>query len=257
MSGCTNCGKKGGCDSRKHEMLGHVHAALARLYPTRRWEERADDAAVGQGIEFARGQALAQTLAQNLKAFALYQPGQPQDFSDYVYVLCFGRQPCLLELREGLVSLQDLELNAAGETPLQEVYLRVALSTLAPFAAVQELRMELVPVKASALSGQSEPEWLLQQHLRAGVFDPILLSRYQKLAAALAEHDIKNVDFGEINEAPEGFDGGAHAALFGSPPTIANYLFYAGPTAGLAAESLWLPEDAAARNLGVTSDAAF
>ncbi len=238
MSGCTNCGKKGGCDSRKHEMLGQVHEVLARLYPTRRWEERADDTAVGQGIGVAQGEALAQTLSEKLKAFALYQPGLPEDFSDYVYVLCFGRQPCLLELREGLVAPQDVQLQAAAiETPLQEVYLRVALSTLAPFAAVQELRMELVPVKG-ALSSEGEPEWLLQQHLRAGVFDPILLTRYQKLVAALAEHDIKNVDFGEINEAPEGFDGHAHAALFGAPPTIANYLFFAGPTAGLAAESV-------------------
>jgi len=37
-SGCTNCGNKGGCDTRKHEMFGAVDEALARLYPTRRWD---------------------------------------------------------------------------------------------------------------------------------------------------------------------------------------------------------------------------
>ncbi len=44
--GCTNCGNKGGCDARKHEMFGAIDEALARLYPTRRWDERDEAAGV-------------------------------------------------------------------------------------------------------------------------------------------------------------------------------------------------------------------
>jgi len=43
--GCTSCGNKGGCDSRKHDMMAAIDEALARIYPTRRWAERDDEAA--------------------------------------------------------------------------------------------------------------------------------------------------------------------------------------------------------------------
>lgn len=253
--GCTNCGKKGGCDARKHEMMGAVDEALARLYPTRRWDQRADEAAVGSGIDEARGQALAAALSEKLKAFALYQPGTSEDYSDYIYVLCFGRQPCLQELLLGIAppGAFTSEIEAVS-APLTEVYLRVALSALAPFAAVQELRMHLVmePQNNGQGAANDVVVALLEQNLRAGVFDPLLLPRYQKLVAVLAEMGIRNVDFGEINEPPEGYEGGWHAAQFGLPPTVANYLFYAGPTAGVITESVALVPSEHSRNSAET-----
>ena len=115
--------------------------------------------------------------------------------------------------------------------------------------------MDIAPLQAE---GESGPDaWLLQQHLRAGVFEPILLGRYQKLVAVLAEFDIKNVDFGEINEAPDGYEGNVHAELFGTPATIANYLFFAGPTAGITAESIDPEDHPRLRNLNETSVANF
>lgn len=232
MSGCTNCGSKGGCDSRKTGMMAEVNATLDRLYPTKRWHERADEQALTTGVAEEEGRLLAVALSEKLKAFTLYKPGANEDFSDYVYVLCFGRQPSALEVREGLVGLDDFLAQApqGQESGITEVYLRVALSSLAPFAAVQEVRMSL------SLVGQGNPGAFVEEQMRAGVFDPILLPRYQKLVAVLAELNIRNIDFGEINAPPEGFDGAAHEDMFGAEATTANYLFFAGPTAGITVE---------------------
>lgn len=244
--GCTNCGKKSGCDSRKHDMLAEVHETLGRLYPSRRWDERADEAALDQGVGDAEGQRLAQALSERLKAFALYKPGAPEDYSNYIFVLCFGRQPSILELREGIVPPEAFGLDAVGPSAtIKEVYLRVSLSALAPFAAVQEVRMELTAAEPGPLGG-APAAWMLEQNLRAGVFDPLLLSRYQRLVAVLAEFGVRNVDFGEINEPPSGYEGAWHAANFGLPPTIANYLFYAGPTAGVSTEAVFVDRGNAA-----------
>ena len=99
-SGCTNCGNKGGCDSRKHEMFGAIDEALARLYPTRRWDERDDAAGFGAGLGAGEGDALAAAAAARLHAATLYRPGGPEETCDYVYVLCVGRTPSLVELRD-------------------------------------------------------------------------------------------------------------------------------------------------------------
>lgn len=209
--------------------MEQVDAALERLYPTKRWHERADEQALTAGVAEEEGRQLALALSQKLKAFALYKPGQDEDFSDYVYVLCFGRQPSALEVREGLVGLDDYmaQAPAGQESGITEVYLRVALSSLAPFAAVQEIRMSI---------GISNHGAVVEEQVRAGVFDPILLARYQKLVAVLAEQNIRNIDFGEINAPAAGFDGSVHEEMFGSEATTANYLFFAGPTAGITAQ---------------------
>jgi hypothetical protein len=217
-------------------MMGEVNDTLERLYPSKRWHERADHLAMTSGVSQEEGRQLALALCQKLKAFALYKPGTPEDFSDYIYVLCFGRQPSILEVREGVIDLADFIAQApeGEESGVKELYLRVALSSLCPFAAVQEVRMSLSLLDnepGNAVSGA-----IVEEQVRAGVFDPILLARYQKLVAVLAETNIRNIDFGEINEAPEGFDGSAHEEMFGAKATIANYLFFAGPSAGISAE---------------------
>jgi len=243
--GCTSCGNKGGCDSRKHGMFAAIDGALARLYPTRRWGERDDAAALAEGIEREEAEALAAAAARRLGTAVVFRPGEADEWCDYVYVLCLGRTPCIAELRERLAGRQaegdreggreedqpdgeDGEGGAAsieleGGSPLEERYLRVALSSVARFAGVQEVAMTL----------DREPggEVVVTERARSGVFDPVLLPRFQTLVALLAEANIRHLDFGEIVEPPDGFEVPAdYAERFGgAAPVIANYLFYPQP----------------------------
>ena len=156
-----------------------------------------------------------------------------------------GRTPSLVELREAALDAGASEaLRAAiAEGPVTEVYLRVALSTLAPFAAVQEVRL-------TATLDPDHGTIALVEAPRAGIFEPGLLKRLQLLVGVLRELDIRHLDFGEIVEPPAGFDPGGYAAEYGGLPGIANYLFYPAATRGdrhdhahlsLEASSGWSP----------------
>ena len=228
---CTDCGRKGGCDSRKGAMFGAIEEALARLYPTRRWSERDEEAAFGAGLAPGEGDALAAALAARLHAATLFRPGSPEETCDYVYVLCLGRPPSLIELAHGALGAPEADSLRAtvSEGPVTEIYLRVALSTLARFAAVQEVRLE-----ARLVDGQVT----LTETPRAGVFDPALLRRLRTLVAVLTEREIRNLDFGEIVEPPAGFDPGDYDELWRGVPGIANYLFYPQPPSTVASITL-------------------
>ena len=217
--GCTNCGQKGGCDARKHGMFGAIDEALAKLYPTRRWSERDEDVAFGAGVGCEAGEALAATLGPRLRAAAFYRAGSPEETCDWIYVLCVGRAPSLFELREGRLAADETRAFGASmaDGPVEETYLRVALSTLARFAAVQEVELH-----AAARDGAIE----IRETPRAGVFAPPLLKRMQGVVAALVERDIRHLDFGEIEAPPAGFDPGDYGEHWGGEPGIANYLFY-------------------------------
>lgn len=219
MSGCTDCGKKGGCDTRKHGMFAAVDEAMARLYPTRRWPERDEDAAFGAGVSPAESAALARALAARLKALALYRPGTAEETCDYVYVLCLGRTPSLIERLHGQSDDQT------DEGAVEELYLRVALSTVARFAGVQQVAMHGARDEDGRL--------VVTESSRAGVFDPVLLKRFQTLVAVLSEHDIRHLDFGEISAPPDGYDPGDYADRYGGAPSVANYIFYPQPAAAI------------------------
>jgi len=224
--GCTSCGNKGGCDSRKGGMFAAVDEALARLYPTRRWAERDEEAGFGAGVSAGEGAAVARALAARLKALAVHRPGTADETCDYIYVLCFGRTPSLVQRLHGLVDGPDDDAELGD---VEERYLRVALSSVARFAGVQEV----------AMRGSRQPDveggaLVVTEESRTGVFDPILLKRFQGLVAVLAEHDIRHLDFGEITEAPEGFDPGDYAERYGGgAPAVANYLFFPQPAASV------------------------
>ena len=231
--GCTNCGNKGGCDSRKHGMFAAIEGALGRLYPTRRWGERDDAVALDEGIDRGESEAFAAAVARRLGTVTIFRPGELDEWCDYVYVLCLGRTPCIAELRErladGITTERADDDNDAGpveDTSLEERYLRVALSSVARFAGVQEVSMTLT---------RAGDEVVVEERARSGVFDPVLLPRFQTLVAVLAEADIRHLDFGEIIEAPEGFDAADYARNFGAEaPAIANYLFYPQPMTAVA-----------------------
>jgi hypothetical protein len=231
--GCTSCGNKGGCDTRKGAMFGALEEALARLYPTRRWNERDEAAGFGTGLGAGEGDALAAALSGRLSAATLYRPGADEETCDYIYVLCVGRAPSLVELRESALdaaAARSLRATIA-EAPISEVYLRVALSTLARFAAVQEV----------AISAELDPNGgalILTEAPRSGVFAPTLLRRLRALVGVLAEREIRHLDFGEIVEPPAAFDPGDYAATYGGVPSIANYLFYPQPPAAISTVTL-------------------
>lgn len=268
MSGCSDCGRKGGCDHRKQAMFAAMEEAMARLYPTRRWGER-DEAAAAEtalasayAIEAEAGPGLAAFIAERLGTAAFFQPGSPDEWCDYIYVLCLGRQPSIYEIREGAASgrgegstprsgttadqsreseigseddREDVSAEAGGgegHGTLEERYLRVALSSLAPFATVQEIAMTLVA---------DQDALIVTERSRAGVFDPILLRRFQMLTAALVEWGLRTLDFGELIAPPAGFDGSGYRALFGEDPLLANYLFSPRPPAAVTTVVLPVP----------------
>ena len=233
---CTECGRKGGCDARKGTMFEAIEHALGRLYPGRSWNRRDEAAAFGAGLSAGEGDALARALAARLHTTAVFRAGDPDETCDYVYVQCLGRPPSLLEWREGTLddtraSVVRAALAQAGAAGIDELYLRVALSSLARFAAVQE-------VAVSARSGEGDGAVLLTETPRAGVFDPMLLRRVQQLVGVLAEQQIRHLDFGEIVEPPADYDPGDYLAEWGRPPAIANYLFYPQPPATIVSTTL-------------------
>jgi hypothetical protein len=216
MGGCTSCGSKAGCDHRKGVMLEAIDDAMARLYPTRRWGELDDAARAGAGVSEEEGAGLAAELASELGAAAFFVPGGDEAYCDFIHVLCVGREPCLVQVRDFGVPL-PAELR--GE-PVRELYLRVCLSHLARMAGVQQVAIDL--------------DWaggdpVLRERPRAGVFDAPLLSRMQRLVAVLPAYDLLHVDFGDISSPPPGFDPGEYPSLYGASPATANYLFFADP----------------------------
>ena len=220
--GCTECGNKGGCDHRKGAMMTAVEQALARLYPGRRWADRDEEAAFRGGVTRGEGVRLAELLAPRLKAMALFRPGDADEYCDYVYVLCLGRTPSIAEIREGLVSAPALAAEATAA--VDELYLRVALSSLVRFAGVQQVAMRMT---------QEHGALVITESPRGGVFDPVLLRRFQSLVAVLAEMDIRHIDFGEILQPPEGYDPGDYADRYAGAPTVVNYLFYPQPSSAV------------------------
>src|SRR5258708_28169921 len=206
-------------------MFAAIDEMLARLYPTRRWGERDDEAAFRAGVGPEEARALARTLATRLKAKVIFHPGGTEEYCDYVYVLCLGRPPSLLELREGQTSGGPPEA-----TSIDELYMRVALSSVARCAGVQQVAMRLERGPGG--------EILISEAPRTGVFDPILLKRFQTLVAVLAEMEIRHLDFGEIFEPPAGFDAGDYGQRYGGAPAVANYLFYPQPCSSLTTTRL-------------------
>jgi hypothetical protein len=218
MAGCTNCGGKEGCDDRKGTMLGVVGDWLDRLYPTRTWGEIDDELAMSSGVGEEDAMALAEELQKELKAATIFRPGSEEDLCDYIYILCMGREPCALQIRDGEVPVPE-ELGAGDE--VHELYLRLALSSVAPLAVVQQ-----VSVRVSEVEGQ----WIVREELAAGVYDAPLLRRMQRLVALLPAYELTHVDMGEISEPPEGFAHGDYRESYGKAPHQVNYLFFRNPS---------------------------
>jgi hypothetical protein len=225
--GCTNCKSKTGCDHRKTAMMSSVDEALEQLYPTRTWGEPDDRDVAGLAPDELAG--LADELAGTLGAATFVRNGGDDEPCDYIYVLCLGRTPCIVQVRDHGVQV-PAEWRTGGDrdgegATIRELYLRLVVSQRARVAAVQQVTVELAP------AGQG---FVVRELPRAGVYDAPLLHRMQKLVATLPAYELLHVDFGEIAHAPPGFHAGAWRELFGGEPAIANYLFYPQPTTMIA-----------------------
>jgi hypothetical protein len=235
--GCTNCKSKTGCDHRKTAMMSSVDQTLEQLYPTRTWGEADDRDVAGLPPDELAG--LADELAGTLGAATFVRTGGDDEPCDYIYVLCMGRTPCIVQVRDHGVPVPtewrslapgviDPRGSAGGSEPagaLRELYLRLVVSQRARVAAVQQVAVELV---------RATDGFVVREQPRAGVYDAPLLPRMQKLVATLPAYDLLHVDFGEIAHAPPGYHAGAWRELFGGEPAIANYLFYPQPTTMIA-----------------------
>ena len=224
MGGCTNCNAKSGCDDRKGSMFAAVEAALEHLYPDRRWGCPDDEARFGAGISEDEGLALAEELASELDAATFHRPGNDDEYCDYIYILCLGREPCLVQMRDGDVPVPDELLpgrDGLPDAPVHELYLRLCLSHMTRMVGVQQTAMEM---EVAADGG------LIRELPRAGVYDAPLLRRFQRLVSILPAYDILHLDFGEISAPPAGFDPGDYAALYGGEPHTSNYLFFPQPS---------------------------
>lgn len=202
-------------------MFAAVDETLERLYPTRTWGEPDDLVRFGAGIDEEEGLALAEELALELRASTFYRPGGSDEYCDYIYILCVGREPCLVQLRDGDIPLPEELCSQGHAAPIREQYLRVCLSHMARMAAVQQVAMEMDP---------SDGDLLVRELPRAGVYDAPLLHRFQRLVALLPAYDIRHLDFGEISAPPSGFYPGDYPRLYGGEPHTANYLFFPQPT---------------------------
>ncbi len=209
MSGCTSCASKGGCDTRKGDMFSALADTLARLYPTRTWGELDDEAAFEGGLPRGVGPRLARQLAEELATAAYFERGSADELCDYVWVLCMGREPSLWQMRIGRAPVEGDKIS--------EVYLRVALSAVAPVAAIQQVLVQLRP-RGDRMMYTEEP--------RGGVFDAELLGRMQRVVGVLGDHGLLHLDFGEITNPPEGFSAGVYTREHGCEPAVVNYLFY-------------------------------
>ncbi len=208
MGGCTDCHNKGGCEQHKGEQRVIIDEVLARIYPERLWGRPEDAERFGQGVPRGEVRRLAQSLSERLQAPTFFRAGSDEDLCDFVYVLCVGREPALVEVREGRAE--------ADGTAVNEKYLRVCVSSVARLAAVQEVELVLA-------------EALITELPRAGVFDPLLLKRMQKLVAQLESSAIHHLDFGLLEVPLEGAQPGDYLERYGTAPMLANYLFFAAP----------------------------
>lgn len=208
-------------------MMASVEDTLARLYPGRAWGApagRLDHAAADEGA------ALAEELASVLDAATVLVPGDDGARCDHLYVLCVGRPPCAIAVRDAGVPV-PAEWQG-GE--VHEAYLRIALSRLCPLAAVQEVTVDAFD-DAGGL--------VVREVARAGVYSAPLLRRMQQLVATLPAYGIVHVDTGEIAGPPPGYASGAWGELYAGVPAIANYLFQPQPLT--MTSTTWVPREPA------------
>jgi hypothetical protein len=209
---CSGCTKTDGCEAEKGPQRTAIDEAISRVYPTRTWGLPDDEARFGAGISAREARRLGHALSAATRAPTFYRAGGPEDLCDYIYVLCVGREPALIDVRDGRAEPE-------GDR-IRERYLRVHLSTVARMATVQEVAMEL---------DRDGDAWILRELPQPGVYDAKLLKRLRSVVDLIEASDIEHLDFGMVDKPYEGVEAGDYVERFGVPPTIVNFLFYPQP----------------------------
>jgi hypothetical protein len=209
---CSNCTRENGCESHKGPQRVAIDDVMRTIYPDGTWGRPDDEARFRAGIRPREAQALARSLATATKAPTFYRDGGMDDLCHYVWILCLGRTPSLLEVRDGLAPPEDEHV--------RERYLRVHLSTVARLATVQEVALEL---------DKSGDGWLLRELPLPGVYDAKLLKRMRAVVDLIEASDIEHLDFGLVDKPHPEAHAGDYVERYGVEPALVNFLFYAQP----------------------------
>lgn len=241
----SECGREDGCGSRKAVQKELLDQLLAELYPSRCWGAAKPRESLEDRLDLPLLVKLGSQLATLLRAPAYVLPGEDDDLCAFIYVLCLGREPSILELRDGPDPSDHEPAPWLEADSLRERYLRIACSTIGRLACVQEVAMEL------SIRGTDCPEGMamIREIPLPGVFDPILLKRFQRTVDFLQAHGIEHLDMGllDVDAAAFGLLPGDYEARFGIPPSLLNYLFYATPVQ--MATSTFIPLPSSARQV--------
>lgn len=199
-------------------MFATIDGVLSANYPTKRWHEREDLSFEGSDEYSPDLDRLTDMIGKELKAVAIAREGGERDLCDYIDVLCFGREPSVLQCKELDLPIPE-ELEHDGKS--REMYLRICLSHLGSLAAVQQFEID-----AECVDGQ----WSVVEKIRAGVYDAPLLKRMRAVVKLLRSEGLTMLDFGDIAEPLEGYDGSEFFNEFGKKAETVNYLFYGTPS---------------------------
>jgi hypothetical protein len=210
--GCSTCKREGGCEVHKAPQRVVIDEVLHAIYPDRTWGRPDDEARFRAGIREREARALARSISVAAKAPAYFRAGGGDDLCHYIYVLCLGREPALVDVRDGLAPPEA--------DHVRERYLRVHLSTVARLATLQEVAMEL---------DSSADGWLLRELPQPGVYDAKLLKRMRAIVDLIQASDITHLDFGLVDKPVVDADDAAYVERYGVAPALVNFLFYSQP----------------------------
>lgn len=220
---CSTCTRGDSCQAHKAPQREVIARTLAAVYPDATWGRPDDEARFRAGIRAREAQALGRAISTATRAPTFFRDGGPDDLCHYVYVLCLGRAPALVDVRDGLAVPED--------DHVRERYLRVHFSTVARIATIQEVAMEL---------DRSGDGWLLRELPQPGVYDAKLLKRLRAIVDLIEASDIEHLDFGLVDAPVPDAAPGDYEARYGVAPALVNFLFYAQP-ARTAATTVVLP----------------
>ena len=244
---------EGGCGPRKERQRDRLSELIAALYPGRCWGEpelspatEAGEVGPLAGVSTTELMTLASELATVLKTPCYIVPGDEEDLCHFIYILCLGREPSLLELRDEVSTGARPTLWLEADR-LRERYLRVSLSLLTRIACVQEVALELDPADeprpGEPSTAKEAPLYRLRELPLPGVFTAPLLKRMQRTVDLLEAHGIEHLDMGllDVDASAFGLTPGDYEARYGSAPALLNYFFYAQPVQ--TATVSWLPAE--------------
>lgn len=218
----SECGREDGCGSRKAAQQVLLDGLIQRLYPGRTWGQPDDEAAFRAGLGPFEVGRLRRALAEALCAPTYVRPGGPDDLCSFIYVLCLGREPPLIEVRDSEAGLRLLAGAVPDGPALRERYLRLSCSAIGRLVAVQEMALEM-DLKDDLAEIREIP--------MPGVFDPKLLKRFQKAVDLIQAHEIEHLDMGLLDLPAErfGLRPGDYVERFGTEPGLFNFFFQAQP----------------------------